>query len=140
MSRIGDDVDAALFEDGWIFPNSGPILRWVENLITDPRQLRSLRWELLASRTVATCGEPHELIFGPSEERRRLLQEARNAGLTRYPSETIYFTFTTRIMDLPPHYRAGAKGVVGFLAGQVDRVLGGHRFQSCAALFQSASF
>jgi hypothetical protein len=56
-------------------------------LVMDTTTVRGLRWEFFGLTTMLTpCLNLHRMVFGPDDEYRRFLEEAR-ASLVRWPSE-----------------------------------------------------
>ena len=102
------------------------------------RLTRGARMEVLFPILLHSCADPRQLLFGVDEEFRRTVSYARDS-LARFPAERAWvdgmsdwIAGTDSTRDAPEHL-----SVYVSLAQVLDRVVGGRRFTSCAALVAS---
>jgi hypothetical protein len=99
---------------------------------------RGARMEVLFPILLHSCADPRQLLFGVDDDFRHAVRYARDS-LARFPSERAW-------VDGMSNWIAGADStrivpqrasVYVSLAQLLDRVVGGRRFTSCAALVAS---
>ena len=96
---------------------------------------RGARMETLLPILVHSCADPKQLLFGVDDDFRRAVSYARDS-LARFPGERAWVDgLGNWIAGADSNRAAPARTNVPVLVAQLlDRVVGGRRFTSCAAL------
>jgi hypothetical protein len=82
---VAERASARVRVDG--FRGTETWVRSLPDLVLDTSAVRGLRWEhLIGVTTLTPCLNLHRMVFGPDEEYRSFIDQAR-ASLVRFPSE-----------------------------------------------------
>jgi hypothetical protein len=121
---------------GTVIGNVGADRRTLREAIFDPRIPRGIRMQLLPYTLFQSCSDPNQLLFGMTDEDRRLRRYATDS-LARFPSERAIIELDDRMAPGRPRPPRAPGVDFADLARVVDAVVGGHRFEGCASYYVS---
>jgi hypothetical protein len=113
---------------------------FVSSVIRDETAPRGVRWEFAAVHLAyQPCSDLGQVLFGPSEQHRTKLEEARRL-LVRTPGEEKLMRLAERALETPPRFQeygmpvfVGLNALMRF-ARTVDGLTGSRRMESCMTI------
>jgi hypothetical protein len=112
-----------------------PGIEGLQRAMRDTTIPRGARMELVFPLVLRVCADPKQLLFGVDDDYRRDVGFARDS-LARFPSERAWIDALDSMLSLGavPIGGVSPSSPLVFMAGVIDGVVGGRRFESCAGL------
>ena len=103
--------------------------------IRNTKLMRGARMQMVVPLLLRSCADPKQLLFGVDASYRQTIAYARDT-LAHFPSERVWVDGLGGLLagDAPQSEGAQQPGLLMAMARALDRVVGGHRFESCAVL------